>query len=43
MWLVSKDVRQSRRYELTQRDLEDLANHTLTLRVAEFKTFAAGA
>lgn len=43
MWLVSKDVRQSRRYELTQRDLEDLANHTLTLRVAEFKTFATGA
>jgi hypothetical protein len=42
MWLVSKENRRTRRYELIQRDLEDLANHSLKLSIAEFKTYAEG-
>ena len=42
MWLLSKENRNNRRYKLTQRELEDLANHTLKLRVAEFNVYKEG-
>ena len=42
LWLLSKENRNNRRYRLTQRELEDLANHTLKLRMAEFNVYKEG-
>ena len=42
LWLLSKTNRNNRRYKLTQRELEDLANHTLKLRMAEFNVYKEG-
>lgn len=42
LWLLSKENRKNRRYMLTQRELEDLANHTLKLRMAEFNVYKGG-
>lgn len=42
LWLLSKENRNNRRYKLTQRELEDLANHTLKLRMAEFNVYKEG-
>ena len=38
LWLFSKENRRDRQYTITQKELENLSNHVLKLRVSEFKS-----